>query len=345
MSDPNWAEQVTAIATAIGVLATIGVAIVAGRQVREARHARQSQIAADFVRRWDEDALVETRRLVAQFETPHELRDACQRYIATNALEAYVLYREPDYFEQLGALERVGAVNFDLLTLLLGRRLVDRWEMWKPSAEGSEICVEGDDRWAARFTVALDSQWRHERTTVEVLDATGARRLELESDGVGSWLKDGRPDPFLEGCTDVDLAGNPFTNAFVTRRVAPPVGAEVEIRAAYIESPALSVRPLVQRYERVAADRWVYADDSGRFELTTDADGEIAQQHYAFLIGEDDFDDIYGRIRERGLEHWADPFRSQAGQINRNDGGRGVYFDDPDGHLLEVITRPYGSGG
>jgi hypothetical protein len=125
------------------------------------------------------------------------------------------------------------------------------------SAEGSEICVEGDDRWAARFTVALDSQWRHERTTVEVLDATGARRLELESDG----------------CTDIDLAGNPFTNAFVTRRVAPPIGAEIEIRAAYVEAPALSVRPLVQRYERVAADRWVYADDSGRFELTTDADG------------------------------------------------------------------------
>ena len=138
MSDPNWAEQVTAIATSVGViglLATIVVAIVAGRQVREARHARQSQIAADFVRRWDEDALVETRRLVAQFETPGELRDAFQRYIATNAPEAYVLYREPDYFEQLGALERVGAVNFDLLTLLLGRRLVDRWEMWKPSIE------------------------------------------------------------------------------------------------------------------------------------------------------------------------------------------------------------------
>jgi hypothetical protein len=141
------------------------------------------------------------------------------------------------------------------------------------SAEGHEICVEGDDRWAARFAVSLDSHWQHERTTVDVLDDAGARRLELESDGAGSWLKDGRPDPFLEGCTDVDLAGNPFTNAFVTRRVAPPVGAEIEIRAAYVEAPALSVRPLVQRYERLAADRWVYADELGRFELTTDADG------------------------------------------------------------------------
>jgi catechol 2,3-dioxygenase-like lactoylglutathione lyase family enzyme len=76
-----------------------------------------------------------------------------------------------------------------------------------------------------------------------------------------------------------------------------------------------------------------------------DTAGEITSQHYAFLIGEDDFDSIFARIRERGLEHWADPFRTRAGEINRNDGGRGVYFEDPDGHLLEIITRPYGSGG
>ena len=75
-----------------------------------------------------------------------------------------------------------------------------------------------------------------------------------------------------------------------------------------------------------------------------DTNGEIAPQHYAFLIGEDEFDAIFGRIRERGLDYWADPGRSQPGRINRNDGGRGVYFEDPDGHLLEIITRPYGSG-
>lgn len=72
--------------------------------------------------------------------------------------------------------------------------------------------------------------------------------------------------------------------------------------------------------------------------------GEIASQHYAFLIGEDDFEPIFGRIRERGLEYWADPGQHQPGQINHRDGGRGVYFEDPDGHLLEILTRPYGSG-
>jgi catechol 2,3-dioxygenase-like lactoylglutathione lyase family enzyme len=73
-------------------------------------------------------------------------------------------------------------------------------------------------------------------------------------------------------------------------------------------------------------------------------DDDIHPQHYAFLIGEDDFDAIYGRIRDREVPHWADPGRSRPGEINHNDGGRGVYFADPDDHLMEVITRPYGSG-
>jgi catechol 2,3-dioxygenase-like lactoylglutathione lyase family enzyme len=70
----------------------------------------------------------------------------------------------------------------------------------------------------------------------------------------------------------------------------------------------------------------------------------IVAQHYAFLIDEAEFDVIFGRVRERRLDHWADPGRTRLGEINRNDGGRGVYFADPDGHFLEIITRPYGSG-
>lgn len=73
-------------------------------------------------------------------------------------------------------------------------------------------------------------------------------------------------------------------------------------------------------------------------------DEAVRSQHYAFLIGEPDFDAVLGRIKAAGLDHWADPARRRAGEINHHDGGRGVYFPDPDGHLLEVITRPYGSG-
>jgi catechol 2,3-dioxygenase-like lactoylglutathione lyase family enzyme len=76
-----------------------------------------------------------------------------------------------------------------------------------------------------------------------------------------------------------------------------------------------------------------------------DKDGEIRTQHYAFLVGEPEFDAIFGRIQERGLTFWADPARTREGEINDHDGGRGVYFEDPNGHLLEIITRPYGSSG
>jgi len=70
----------------------------------------------------------------------------------------------------------------------------------------------------------------------------------------------------------------------------------------------------------------------------------IASQHYAFLVDDDEWDAIFARVVTRGLEYWADPAKVGAGQINRHDGGKGVYFEDPDGHFLEIITRPYGSG-
>ncbi|ABA57019.1 VOC family protein [Nitrosococcus oceani] len=75
-----------------------------------------------------------------------------------------------------------------------------------------------------------------------------------------------------------------------------------------------------------------------------ETDGEIASQHYAFLITETEFDEIFARLRERNIPYWADPGQNRSGEINHNDGGRGVYFEDPNGHLLEIITRPYGNG-
>jgi catechol 2,3-dioxygenase-like lactoylglutathione lyase family enzyme len=72
-----------------------------------------------------------------------------------------------------------------------------------------------------------------------------------------------------------------------------------------------------------------------------DGNGEGTPQHYAFLVTEDEFDQIFGRIKDRGLDFWADPGHRQAGEINTHDGGRGVYFDDPSGHNLEMITQPY----
>ena len=65
-------------------------------------------------------------------------------------------------------------------------------------------------------------------------------------------------------------------------------------------------------------------------------------QHYAFLVTEEEFDAIHGRTQERGLDWWADPFERRPGEINHEDGGRGLYWHDPNGHKLEILTVPYG---
>jgi catechol 2,3-dioxygenase-like lactoylglutathione lyase family enzyme len=75
-----------------------------------------------------------------------------------------------------------------------------------------------------------------------------------------------------------------------------------------------------------------------------DDHGEIRPQHYAFLVAEDEFDSILDRIRERDLTYWADPGKRRENEWSTADGGRGLYWEDPDGHFLEIITRPYGSG-
>jgi len=68
----------------------------------------------------------------------------------------------------------------------------------------------------------------------------------------------------------------------------------------------------------------------------------VARQHYAFLVDEDEFDEILARVAARGGVHWADSSATKVGEINHDDGGRGAYFRDPDGHFLEIITVRYG---
>ena len=90
----------------------------------------------------------------------------------------------------------------------------------------------------------------------------------------------------------------------------------------------------------VTLDNGVSLDFLASYGL--DDEGRVHPQHYAFLVSETDFDEIFGRIRERDLPYWADPGQTRLGEINTNDGGRGVYWEDPNGHILEIITRPYG---
>ncbi|MBX3198529.1 MAG: VOC family protein [Labilithrix sp.] len=87
----------------------------------------------------------------------------------------------------------------------------------------------------------------------------------------------------------------------------------------------------------------VKADNDVTLDFLESPD-EIRPAHYAFLVSEEEFDDVFERIRARGLRYWADPHHHEPSTINERDGGRGLYFEDPNGHNLEILTRPYGSG-
>jgi hypothetical protein len=121
-----------------------------------------------------------------------------------------------------------------------------------------ETCAEDGRVWAAMAITLLDGDWGHLRTDVTVVDAHGSRDLVVDD---------------LAGCDVLDLAGNPFTNAFVLRR--PHIPDDVEVLASYVETPSLEVRPLRQRYRRLDAERWEYADETGAFVMVVDGDGVV----------------------------------------------------------------------
>ncbi|MEO6318498.1 MAG: VOC family protein [Acidimicrobiales bacterium] len=87
----------------------------------------------------------------------------------------------------------------------------------------------------------------------------------------------------------------------------------------------------------------VEADNGVSLDFFEVEDGHaIEVQHYAFLVSDEEFDQIFGRIQERRLRYFADPGGKEAGQINTHYGGRGVYWADPSGNWLEMLTVPYG---
>lgn len=131
--------------------------------------------------------------------------------------------------------------------------------------------------------------------------------------------------------------GQPFSMTVTLNHTIVVARDKVTSTGFYVE--ILSLPP----YRLLGHFAVVQVDDTSLDLVETEA--EIAQRHFASLVSESDFDEIFDRIKQRNLEYWADPFRKEPGRINRWDDGRGVCFDDPNGHLLEIITRPYGAGG
>jgi len=127
------------------------------------------------------------------------------------------------------------------------------------------------------------------------------------------------------------------------------MAVELNHTIVHARDPQRSASFLAEMLGRVAPVRFgpflgVALDNGVTLDFIA-ADAELVIEHYAFLVGEAEFDQIFERIRARALPYWADPRHAEPGRINHHDGGRGVYWNDPDGHYLEIITRPYGSGG
>lgn len=153
--------------------------------------------------------------------------------------------------------------------------------------EGHEVAVDSGEAWAVTFQVELDRGWRTRVAQVAVVDDASERKLLLEADGEGNWLRDGVPSPELQGCLDVDIAATPFTNTFVIRRLGLSVGETAEIRAAWVGVPDLDVGALEQIYVRLqprdGLDRYEYrANGSANgWIIEVDQDG-VAMDYEGF---------------------------------------------------------------
>lgn len=151
--------------------------------------------------------------------------------------------------------------------------------------EGTEVAVDEDDLWVARFTVLLDRRWHTRAAIVDVTgDRAGRQTLRLGADGSGGWTIDGAPAPTFDGCLDVDISATPGTNTFAIRRADLAVGGSVDLHAAWVGVPGLEVEPLRQRYTRLEPEatfaRYEYRDDRfGAWILDVDEDGVVVDYH------------------------------------------------------------------
>lgn len=103
----------------------------------------------------------------------------------------------------------------------------------------------------------------------------------------------------------------------------------------YVEIFGLTIAGRLGPFVAVATDNEVTLD------FMSVGDAEIVPQHYAFLVSDQEWDDIFARVQAQGLPYWADPFHNHPGTTNTDYSGRGVYFEDPNGHNLEIITKSY----
>ncbi|MGF1609408.1 MAG: putative glycolipid-binding domain-containing protein [Kiloniellales bacterium] len=130
----------------------------------------------------------------------------------------------------------------------------------KVTADGAEalgliLRMRGDQHFRCRYELETDPDWRVRQLTFAVMPAGGGgppARIELESDGQGSWRANGEPQPELEGCLDLDIQVTPFTNTLPVRRLGLEQDESAQLRVVYLALPELKPRPVEQRYTCLA---------------------------------------------------------------------------------------------
>lgn len=161
--------------------------------------------------------------------------------------------------------------------------------LWQASDGGSEVCVlepagrgrrlrgtvlthEAKQPIELRYAVTVDAAWATTDVEVLVSFAGGELREPVE---IGSlWSGKERP-PEYRDCVDVDLSFTPATNTLPIRRLRLEVGEEAEIAVAWLRWPELRFERAVQRYARLAKDRYRYTQDDFEAELRVDGQGLV----------------------------------------------------------------------
>ena len=156
-------------------------------------------------------------------------------------------------------------------------RLVPHDSGWRLS--GSAVLAYAGLPCALAYTVDLDAAWRTRAGTVDGWVGDRAVAVRLAADGAGRWWRDGVECPAVAGCVDVDYGFSPATNLLPVRRLAPAIGAEVPVRAAWLRFPELTLEPLDQTYRRVGERAYVYESAGGAFraDLHVDEQGVVAR--------------------------------------------------------------------
>lgn len=162
---------------------------------------------------------------------------------------------------------------------------------WQPRADGAVLggrvlVLESGSHLSVDYRIEVDVRWVTRLVDVDVLAGGHPATLRLEHDGQGGWRRDGRPEPGLRGCLDVDLQVTPLTNALPVNRLRIAEGAEAEILAAWVHFPGLSVEAAPQRYQRLAPTTYRYTSLGSGFTAQVEVD-------------QDGFPVIYERIWQR----------------------------------------------